>query len=305
MYKFILVLLVLVSCSKQQIITTEFHPEKYKLPKRSKQYISVKRIQTGHNLSAESLVKKDGRTNINHYSSHQAFLLERSGKKYLIDTGMSKDGKDQLKKISLPFRALLDYEEDGDVSSKYKKEIDGIFVTHMHFDHVSALKDLSTKNKTKIYVHAEEYKSAMSDVPPFGYIPEQYNSKDLNWNILELKNIPYGPFSRFKDFFDDGSLLIVELPGHTPGSIGLIINTIETRIFMVGDAVWTIDEVIENGSKSTLASYLVDENHPQTKKTVELLHDIWMANPGLRIVPAHDLKASIFIDAIDSKEEVH
>ncbi|EQC43855.1 MBL fold metallo-hydrolase [Bacteriovorax sp. Seq25_V] len=305
MYRLLFLVLLLTSCSKSMVVNKSFDQKKYKFPKRSENYVSLSRVQTGHNLSAESLVMDQGRNNINHYSIHQAFLIEKNNHRILIDTGMSKDGKAQLREIPQPFRSLLDYTEDGDVNSKYPRDLEAIFITHMHFDHVSAIKDLAENKKTKIFISNEEFESAMAEKPPFGYIPLQYDSKDLKWEKIKFTEKTYGPFPRYFDYLGDGTIIIVELPGHTKGSIGILVNTQETRVFLVGDAVWSIEEVISQKSKSKLASYLVDEDKEQTLKTIKLLHNIWMANADTRIVPAHDLKASIFINSIDNAKEVH
>lgn len=303
MYRLFLILILITSCSREQIINTDFNKTEYQLPLRSSNYVSLSRIQTGHNLSAEPLVMEYGRNKINHYSSHQAFVIEKNKHRLLVDTGMSKNGKEQLKEIPLPFRGLLDYQAEDDIASNHALTFEAIFITHMHFDHVSAIKEVATKNKTKVFVSKKELDSAMSKSPPFGYIPSQYNSPDITWNTIPFTEKKYGPFKRYYDYFNDGSVIIVELPGHTKGSIGILVNTNNSRVFLVGDAVWTIDEVISNKAKSKMASFLVDENKEETLKTISLLHNIWMANPDTRIVPAHDLKASVFINTIKGKQE--
>lgn len=290
---------VLVSCANKDVVSESFKRQNYLLPKTEGYIDSITRISTGFNISREALVFNDGRYLTKHNSSHNAFMFSKNGQNFLIDTGMAKDGKEQMQEFSFPLRKLLDYTPLLSVKEKLEKKnvrISKCFITHLHFDHASAIKDF--KNDASFVIHADELKLALSDKADIGFIKSMYSMPDISWETLNFTERPYGPFKRYVDYFKDGSLIIVELPGHTEGSIGLILNFKSYRIFMLGDSVWTINEVITNNNKSTLASWIVDHDNDRTEETIELLHNIWMANGDIRFVPAHDLKASIFMDKL-------
>ena len=84
-----------------------------------------------------------------------AFLLETEGKKILFDTGfnekMSTGISDRLKELKIS-----------------PDEIDYIFITHFHFDHIGGLVDTNDKiyyKNDKIYFSKEEYDGWINKTP--------------------------------------------------------------------------------------------------------------------------------------------
>lgn len=285
--------LSLVSCSSPPLVTNEFNPLSYRLPKKTAATLELKRFETGHNLTKEALVVEAGRNNVSHYSTHSAYLITtKNNKNFLLDTGLGKNARKQFKEFPAYARPLFDFVESKTVKDQIgEKKIEGIFFTHLHFDHASGAEDFGAVD---IYAPKSEYDNMMTD-SKMVFIKSQVDADYLNWKFFELEDKSYGPFKKSLDFFKDGSLIIVDLGGHTKGSSGYILNTENGRFLMVGDAVWTIDQVISNKDKGYLASLLVDGNHDHTQQTRELLHKIWMSNADLKIIPSHDLKANFVI----------
>src|SRR5205814_6513583 len=53
---------------------------------------------------------------------------------------------------------------------------------------------------------------------------------------LRFEPTPYETFDESTDLYGDGSVVVVPLRGHTPGSVGIFLNLSPT-LFYVGDAV--------------------------------------------------------------------
>ncbi len=112
--------------------------------------------------------------------------------------------------------------------SKYidVKDLDYIVLTHTHFDHASATKDLREVSGAEVLVHEKEYEFA-----------KLQNFSSFTFGI----NFP--PFEADRllnegDEIDLGrlKLKIIHTPGHTPGSICLYEK--DERIMFTGDTVF-------------------------------------------------------------------
>lgn len=288
-----LIATLLLSCSARTIVNNDFDPAPYKLPvKENSALINVKRLETGRNLSREMLVMDEGRSDVLHYSTHSAYLLTKDDKNYLIDTGLGIKAREQFMEFPAYARPLFDFEESKTIKEQIGDlPITAIFFTHLHFDHASGAEDFGP---VTIHTLKSEYENMKNDTKQV-FIKSQMDADFLKWDFLKLTDTRYGPFEKSLDFFGDGSLIIVALSGHTEGSLGYIMNTKDGRFFLVGDAVWTIDQVISDKDKNFLAKKLVDGHAEHTRETVELLHKIWMSNGNLKVIPSHDLKANMVI----------
>ena len=92
-------------------------------------------------------------------------------------------------------------------------DIKAILLTHGHFDHVGAVKEIAQKTGCKVYLHEKEL-----SLPPFLTAGELYYT-DLYSDVGSILNV--------------GSLRfrILETPGHTMGSVCL----------QLGDVIYTGD----------------------------------------------------------------
>ena len=93
----------------------------------------------------------------------------------------------------------------------------------------------------------------------------------------------------------DGSIIIVPIAGHTPGSIGIIVNSDLGRLFFVGDAIFTNHQLKEGTNKMWPVSLVVDHDGKKTRETVLFLKELVSANSELKSVPTHDFLNIKFI----------
>ncbi len=129
-----------------------------------------------------------------------------------------------------------------------------------------------------------------SGVPP-SIFPSQVGSSDIKWKEYELKGAGYAGFPRSFDIYGDGTAVLVGLAGHTPGSVGLLVNAKDgVRRFFVGDAVWNLDSARELKRKFWLSSLIVDNDRAEADLVVARLHALMQADPELKVIPAHDLR---------------
>ena len=88
---------------------------------------------------------------------------------------------------------------------RLKKNLAAILLTHGHFDHVGAVKDLVAETDCKVYIH--EYDLALPATLTAGplYYTDLYDEGD----VLHLAGL---------------TIRVLHTPGHTPGSVCLIVD---------------------------------------------------------------------------------
>lgn len=124
------------------------------------------------------------------------------------------------------------------------------------------------------------------------YIKDQFNGASIKWKFIHFKAKPYENFSHSLDVFDDGSIVLVPLPGHTPGAIGMFVNLASgKRVFFTGDTTWTSEGFSYPSHKFWLASLLVDHDREATARSILKVHRLMQEYPDMVIVPAHDSRA--------------
>jgi glyoxylase-like metal-dependent hydrolase (beta-lactamase superfamily II) len=120
----------------------------------------------------------------------------------------------------------------------------GILLTHGHFDHIGALRQLSEKWNCPIYAHKQEepYLTGKTDYPP----------PNTEIEGLVAKMSPFFPrhsidiSDRLQILPDDGSVPFlpewnfIHTPGHTPGHVSFYRE--RDRVLIVGDAFVNVEQ---------------------------------------------------------------
>lgn len=113
------------------------------------------------------------------------------------------------------------------------EDIDCILFSHMDFDHTSGLR-LVQKAK-RIMAAAEELADAEKYF--FRYVP-------TNWDFARVEPFRYeatglGPVGKSYDVFGDGTVVLVNTPGHTHGLFSAVIRRGKSYVVLAGDTVYT------------------------------------------------------------------
>lgn len=222
--------------------------------------------------------------------NHVAVLVSHPGGNFLFDTGLGRRVDDQFgQEMSWWAKPLLAY---GPVTpARDQLEAAGlppvgrIIESHGHWDHASGLVDFP---EAEVWVTEDEGRFLAQAGPPV-VLRSQIDPPSIRWRIFELEDRPFASYARSLDLYGDGSAVLVPMPGHTPGSVGLFLTVASGRqYFFVGDTVWKVEAVARQAPKFWLAGWLVDHDGRATDEAVRQLHALMEANPALTIVPAHD-----------------
>ena len=168
--------------------------------------------------------------------------------------------------------------------------LDFALPTHTHWDHVSGLLDMPD---LPVHLHCTERDWISSGpVAPVGGVRDSLRGRPIT--EYDLDGPPVLTFTRSHDLFGDNSVLLVDLAGHTPGSIGVLVHTGRGWILIAGDAAWHQLQIEQVRQKSSYPGVLVDSDRDETFRTLQRLH---MARHAVTIIPTHDHQAALTLPA--------
>ena len=113
----------------------------------------------------------------------------------------------------------------------------GVFVTHLHFDHIGGLIDLPTA--TPVFVGPGEAEQRHWTNTLLGNPANAILRGFGPLQVWRFQPDPSGAFRGVLDVFGDGSVWALWTPGHSPGSTAYLVRTTEGPKLIAGDAVHT------------------------------------------------------------------
>ncbi|EPG75122.1 metallo-beta-lactamase domain protein [Leptospira fainei serovar Hurstbridge str. BUT 6] len=250
-------------------------------------------IKTGEGNTLEAFIVEGGSIFKKRKIIHTAVLVQHPKGTLLFDSGLGTRVADEFKQHEFYKRPLLAYKNDRPAISQLKeagfdsRKIQSIFLSHLHWDHASGIKDFPW---AKIYTTSAEKEFASShDGKKKGYISSQFSGDEVAWGNIIFNDGPYENYESSKDWFGDGSLVFVPIKGHTPGSVGAFINISgERRYFFTGDTTWSQEGFSFPAHKPRAARWIADNNPNLLGEELEKVHQLLTRYPKLQIVPAHD-----------------
>jgi glyoxylase-like metal-dependent hydrolase (beta-lactamase superfamily II) len=169
-------------------------------------------------------------------------------------------------------------------------QLDFALPTHAHWDHVSGLLDLPD---LPVHLHRKEFEwVSAGPVSPVGGVRDSL--RDRRIAEYELDGPPVLTFTKSHDLFNDRSVILVDLAGHTPGSVGVLAHTKRGWILIAGDAAWHQLQIERVRQKSSYPGNLVDEDRDETFRTLQRMH---LARRAVTIIPTHDHEAALALPA--------
>jgi N-acyl homoserine lactone hydrolase len=263
--------------------------------------VSFSLIRSAEMQSQQGFTVRGGALTTPSITGLVAFLVEHPEGRVLIDAGVARDGLSHLETTPLLLRLLASLTMKAPTIDALAarglepSDLKGIVLTHSHWDHVSGLADL---REVPVWITAEELAHARSE-DEGGKLYRQLEAEGpFQLKDLTFDHGAYGPFPASYDFFGDGSLVLVPMPGHTPGSVGVFVNLpAGERLLIIGDTSWTKEGVDWPAEKPWLARRMVDFDAAKVREQLVLLHQLQRANPTLTIIPAHDARVH---DALDN-----
>lgn len=213
------------------------------------------------------------------------YLIEHEKGKVLIDTGW--DSKYICERPRRFFGLLNSMStpviKDGEAVECNLKalgikpaDIDYIFFSHMDFDHTSGLRLVRDAK----HIMAAKEEIADSKKYFFRYVK-------ANWSFADVQPFEYsktgiGPVGRSYDVFGDGTVLLVNTPGHSHGLFSAKITGKEKYVLLAGDAVYTQKSIEEK----IIPGFTVDAG--LAKKSVDYVCECATDPKCLLVAANHD-----------------
>lgn len=198
-----------------------------------------------------------------------------------VDERVIKDLPWTLRPVVRPRRGVLATKAALDRAGIPVEAIGFALPTHLHWDHVSGLLDLPG---LPVMVREREHEwMTGADTPPAGGVRAAL--RDRRSDLYELDGPPVLTFERSHDLLGDGSVILVEMAGHTPGSVGVLLRTKEGPVLVAGDAAWHGLQIEHIRQKAPYPGQLVDSDRDATFLMLHRLHAI---RDRVRIIPTHD-----------------
>jgi glyoxylase-like metal-dependent hydrolase (beta-lactamase superfamily II) len=158
--------------------------------------------------------------------------------------------------------------------------IAGVFLTHLHLDHVMGMPDVP--RRTPIYTGPGETAPRSMQNLVMGPNFERLLEGHVPLSEWKFAHDPAGRFDGLIDVFGDGSVWAIWVPGHTPGSTAYLVRTARGPVLLTGDAShtrWGWENDVEPGT------YSLDPE--QSAASFRRLREFAVAHPSVEVRVGH------------------
>ncbi len=225
-----------------------------------------------------------------------AYLVEHERGLILFDSGQDRASVTDpsyfpggLNGVVYRRLATFDIGADDTLSAQLQRlgyrieDVDTVVLSHLHQDHIGGLRELK---HAEILVSQAEWATASRALPEArGFLRAHIQLPGLRWRRLvpeSLADRGLLPFTHGHDIFGDGSVVVVPTPGHTPGSLSMVVRRPRRAPLMfVGDLTYDAN-LMAAGKVPGLG------NKKQVRAAVAAVGELRRRYPTLAVLPAHD-----------------
>ncbi|RFA13637.1 hypothetical protein B7R22_13375 [Subtercola boreus] len=167
-------------------------------------------------------------------------------------------------------------------------DVQTAILSHLHQDHIGGLRELPTSARvmaSDIELAGLQKRFAILN----GVMRDHIQIPGLEWVPITPRPFPgdsIAPFTHAYDVMDDGSLLLLPTPGHTPGSLSLLLQSARLPVMLfVGDVTYDA-ELLAAGRVPGVGRRTVLE------ETTRRVNELALRHPTMPILAAHDPAAA-------------
>lgn len=265
--------------------------------------VRVSFIEAGFTKHLEAVSMLGGRWKTIRFPASVAVIEHPREGVILFDTGYSARFQEQTKHFPNRFYSLITpvtiAPEHTALAQLAKRgisvrDVRHVILSHFHADHIGGACDFPFAK----YIYRGQSYRAVRDRSAWGalragflsgLLPQDFTSRG---RVLEDKDFVIGqygfsPYDVACDLFGDGRLLVVDLPGHAAGQIGLLVRAgLRERYFLVADACWGERSYRELRSPNPIVRAIFDD-WGAYKETLGKIQSLSVSEPTIKIVPCH------------------
>lgn len=211
---------------------------------------------------------------------------------FLVETGVSAKllqrpddyGLNWLLQKVMKFHQMQLQKPTADILASLDRPLAGVFLTHLHIDHVSGLPDVAADVPLYVGTHeatATYYQHSATQ----GAVNALLAGKAplLEWPFaMRPEPLDKDTFEAVLDIFGDASVFAIYTPGHTAGSTAYLVRSTQGPVLLVGDTShtqWGWDHGVEPGS------YTRDQ--ARNRDNLRKLKALVARHPGMRVRLGH------------------
>ncbi|MAF48456.1 MAG: hypothetical protein CMM10_09345 [Rhodospirillaceae bacterium] len=166
-------------------------------------------------------------------------------------------------------------------------DVGKVIIFHLHFDHIGCIKEVP---QADLLVNADEWRQLSGPHPERDFIfREHIELPEARWQQIDLTasgDPLLAPFGGSHDVMGDGSLTLLPTPGHTSGSMSLLVRTGNLPpLLLVGDLTYETGMLMNDRVPGTGDKKQLRASFARVRALKEKL-------PNLVILPCHDPAAS-------------
>lgn len=163
----------------------------------------------------------------------------------MFDLGLRKAQDRYPEKLQKHLDGRAPFELKPGVAAQLKEgglsaeDVNLVILSHVHYDHHGDPEDFPKSQFLIGHGAMDVLKNGLGGVASHQHfvpdtLPDDRSGELPNPKGSEWK--PLGPFPATLDLFDDGSVYVIDTPGHLPGHVNLLCRTKEKWICLCGDA---------------------------------------------------------------------
>lgn len=172
-------------------------------------------------------------------------------------------------------------------------DISKAVISHLHFDHVGGIADIP---QAELLVSKREWAQLSTPHPEHEWIlREHIEIPGAKWREIGFAPTDdplFADFGGIHDVMGDGSMILLPTPGHTPGSMSMLIRSAGLPpILLVGDLTYEADLLMNNKTPGTGDAKQLQSSFAKVRNLKQQL-------PDLVILASHDPVAAEILSAI-------
>ncbi len=242
-----------------------------------------------------------------------AFLVEHPKERLLFDIGLPRFLANPMRTRLAPlvpvaklFGILPEVKKGEDTGSQLRNaglvpsSVNTVIYSHHHFDHTGNIRDYTSAEIVVgpgVTALKNDWRRIYKGLNPDD-LPEDRPVREIDFGKTPGPKL--GPFEKTHDLMGDGSVYLVDTPGHCTGAMGALLRLKSGWVFLAGDAVYIRDNYRKPAPKGVLMGRSADEDRPRAWTTILEIRELWNRVPEIRIWPSHEpelfTEAALFPD---------